>query len=184
MTILLIIIHIMVCLFLIAVVLLQSGKGAEIGAAFGGSSQTLFGSRGAATFLSKMTTVAAVVFMLSSLTLAVVTTRGASVLKKVPLTQEQKSIPNTTGPVQGTGVQPLQQPQQQTPQIPQKQLPLTQQKAPAPQAQHKPLSQVPLKQAPQQQQQVPQTAPQTSQQNVPQAPQQSAPQTPQPAPAK
>lgn len=167
----------MVCLFLIAVVLLQSGKGAEIGAAFGGSSQTLFGSRGAATFLSKMTTVAAVVFMITSLTLAVVTTRGASVLKKVPLTQEQKSIPNTTGPVQGTGVQPVQQPQQQTPQIPQKQLPLTQQKAPAPQAQHKPLVQVPLKQAPQ-------TTPQTSQQNVPQEPQQSAPQTPQPAPAK
>jgi preprotein translocase subunit SecG len=116
MTILLIIIHIIVCLFLIAVVLLQSGKGAEIGAAFGGSSQTLFGSRGAASFLSKMTTIAAVVFMLTSLTLAIVTTKGSSVIKKAPVTQEQQSVPVTPGPVQSGGVQP----NQQTPQTPAK----------------------------------------------------------------
>ena len=66
MTIFLTIVHVTVSLFLIAVVLLQSGKGAEIGAAFGGSSQTLFGSRGAATFLSKMTTISAVAFMVTS----------------------------------------------------------------------------------------------------------------------
>jgi preprotein translocase subunit SecG len=81
MTVLLMILHIIVCLFLIAVVLLQSGKGAEIGAAFGGSSQTLFGSRGAATFLSKMTTIAAVAFMVTSLLLAIVTSKGGSVVK-------------------------------------------------------------------------------------------------------
>ncbi len=71
MTILLIIIHVIVCIALIMIVLLQTGKGADIGAVFGGgSSGTLFGSTGASTFLSKATTVAAVVFMLTSLSLA------------------------------------------------------------------------------------------------------------------
>jgi len=71
MTIFLTILHVMVSLFLIAVVLLQSGKGAEMGASFGSSgSQSVFGAGGGTTFLSKMTTGAAVVFMLTSLTLA------------------------------------------------------------------------------------------------------------------
>ena len=71
MSIFIIIIHIIVCIALIMIVLLQTGKGADMGAAFGGgSSQTLFGSTGASTFLGKATTVAAVVFMLTSLTLA------------------------------------------------------------------------------------------------------------------
>lgn len=119
MTIFLVIIHILVCFFLIAVVLLQSGKGAEMGAAFGGSSQTLFGSRGAATFLSKMTTVSAIIFMLTSFSLAILTTKGSSVVKKAPVSQEQKQIPVApAGPLKGTGTQPLQQGQstQQTPQ--------------------------------------------------------------------
>jgi len=89
---LIIIIHILASLFLIAVVLLQSGKGAEMGAAFGGSSQTLFGSRGAATFLNKLTTVAAVVFMLTSLTLTMVTTKTTSVIKQTA-PADQKAIP-------------------------------------------------------------------------------------------
>jgi len=73
MSILVIIIHIVVSIALIMIVLLQTGKGADMGAAFGGgSSQTLFGSTGASTFLSKATTVAAIVFMLTSLTLAYV----------------------------------------------------------------------------------------------------------------
>jgi preprotein translocase subunit SecG len=119
MTIFLIIIHVFVCFFLIGVVLLQSGKGAEIGAAFGGSSQTLFGSRGAASFLGKMTTVAAVVFMLTSLILAIVTARGGSVVKRtVPVQQQSAPIP--VGPVQGKATQPLAPLQQQAPQAPQK----------------------------------------------------------------
>jgi preprotein translocase subunit SecG len=133
MTIFLVIIHTLVCLFLIAVVLLQSGKGAEIGAAFGGSSQTIFGSRGAASFLSKLTTVSAVVFMITSLSLAIVTNKGSSVVKKVPVTQEQKSMP-IPAPTQG-GAQPIQQqlpskPQQQ-PQTQQQSLPQMPQKTPA-----------------------------------------------------
>ncbi|MBU4564861.1 MAG: preprotein translocase subunit SecG [Desulfarculus sp.] len=65
------IIHLLASVTLVLVVLLQTGKGASVGAAFGGSSQTVFGSTGAATFLSKMTTVVAIVFMFTSLGLAV-----------------------------------------------------------------------------------------------------------------
>ena len=111
------IIHLIVCFFLITIVLIQGGKGAELGAAFGGSSQTLFGARGAATFFSKLTTGAAVVFMLTSFTLAIVTSQGGSVVKKVPVTtQPQQAIPQgTPGPLQG--VQPT-QPAQQAPAAP------------------------------------------------------------------
>jgi preprotein translocase subunit SecG len=70
-SVLLVIVHVIVCVALILIVLLQTGKGADIGAAFGaGSSQTLFGSTGASTFLSKATTVAAIVFMVTSMGLA------------------------------------------------------------------------------------------------------------------
>lgn len=66
------VIHIVVCLFLIIVVLLQSGKAADLAGAFGGmGSQTAFGPRGAATMLSKATTFAAVVFMLTSIWLGI-----------------------------------------------------------------------------------------------------------------
>ncbi len=65
------IVHVATCLFLIAVVLLQHGKGADIGAAFGaGASNTVFGSRGAGNFLTKLTTFSVIVFMLTSLTLS------------------------------------------------------------------------------------------------------------------
>jgi len=71
MTIVLTILHVLVSIFLISVVLLQSGKGAEMGASFGSSgSQSVFGAGGGTSFLSKMTTGAAVIFMLTSLTLA------------------------------------------------------------------------------------------------------------------
>ncbi len=70
MTVFIVIIHVIVCIGLILIVLLQTGKGASMGAAFGGSSQTIFGSSGATTFLGKITTGVAVVFMLTSLTLA------------------------------------------------------------------------------------------------------------------
>jgi preprotein translocase subunit SecG len=67
---LLIVIHVIVCLFLIIIVLLQHGKGADIGATFGGSSQTLFGTEGPLPLLNKITTFAAVIFMLTSAALA------------------------------------------------------------------------------------------------------------------
>jgi preprotein translocase subunit SecG len=67
----LIVVHVMVCFLMVGAILLQSGKGAEIGASFGGSSQTVFGSRGPANFLSKFTVVVAAIFMLTSLGLAI-----------------------------------------------------------------------------------------------------------------
>lgn len=71
--------HLLVTLGLILIVLLQSGKGADIGAVFGGgSSQTVFGGRGAATFLSKLTSALAVLFMLTSLTLTILSSQRAS----------------------------------------------------------------------------------------------------------
>jgi preprotein translocase subunit SecG len=69
MTTIVVIIHIIVSLALIFIVLLQHGKGAGIGAAFGGSSQTVFGSTGAAPFLAKLTAAAAILFMVTSLSL-------------------------------------------------------------------------------------------------------------------
>ena len=66
----LVILHLGVCIALIIIVLLQTGKGSEIGAVFGSSSQTLFGSTGGSTFFGKLTTVVAIVFMLTSLILA------------------------------------------------------------------------------------------------------------------
>jgi preprotein translocase subunit SecG len=65
------VLHVIVCMVLIAVVLLQRGKGAEMGAVFGGgASATVFGSRGAGTFLGKLTTGCAIVFMMTSLSLS------------------------------------------------------------------------------------------------------------------
>jgi len=101
MSVFLVVIHVIVCLSLIMIVLLQTGKGADMGAAFGGgSSQTLFGSTGAATFLSKATTVAAVVFMLTSFTLAYMSSNraGSSVMSDTKAPIEQKA---PTGSEQG-----------------------------------------------------------------------------------
>jgi preprotein translocase subunit SecG len=80
-----IVVHILVCVALIMIVLLQAGKGAEMGAAFGGASQTIFGSAGAMGFLSKLTTVAAVIFMITSLLLTFSSSkRGSTIMKDRP----------------------------------------------------------------------------------------------------
>jgi preprotein translocase subunit SecG len=74
------ILHIIVSFFLIIVVLLQSGKAADLAGAFGGmGSQTAFGPRGAATLLSKATTASAILFMLTSMSLAILANRGAGI---------------------------------------------------------------------------------------------------------
>jgi len=85
MTIILItIVHIIVCFFLIGVVLLQSGKSGDIAAAFGGQgSQTAFGPRGAATVLTKATTWSAIIFIVTSITLSILTARGGGHSKSV-----------------------------------------------------------------------------------------------------
>ncbi len=66
----LIIIHIVVCFFLVAIVLLQHGKGADVGATFGGSGQSLFGTEGPVPLMNKITTASAVIFMVTSISLA------------------------------------------------------------------------------------------------------------------
>ena len=74
---LLTVIHVIVCVFLVVVVLLQSGKAADLAGAFGGmGSQTVFGPRGSATVLSKATTIAAALFMITSLSLSIMATRA------------------------------------------------------------------------------------------------------------
>jgi preprotein translocase subunit SecG len=115
MVILLTVIHILVCFFLVVVVLLQSGKAADLAGAFGGmGSQTAFGPRGSATILSKATTIAAILFMLTSITLSIAATRqGAgsrTVLDKTgrPTTKQQSA------PVKAPTA-PAQAPRQQTP---------------------------------------------------------------------
>ena len=100
MYILVLLVHIVVCLFLIVVILLQSGKAADLAGAFGGmGSQTAFGPRGSATLLSKATTASAAIFMVTSLTLSILATRNAGLATTVLEDQPVKSIPVKTMPV-------------------------------------------------------------------------------------
>ena len=96
----LIIVHVIVCVALIMIVLLQTGKGADMGAAFGGGgSQTLFGSTGASTFLSKATTGAAIIFMLTSLALAYLSSHRTadSIIQSTPAPVEQTAPETQSG---------------------------------------------------------------------------------------
>ena len=89
MVIFLTIVHILLCIFLVIVVLLQSGKAADLAGAFGGmGSQTAFGPRGSATVLSKATTIAAALFMVTSMTLAIYAARAGTATSSV--TESQK----------------------------------------------------------------------------------------------
>jgi len=103
MNIIIIVIHVVVSLALICIVLLQHGKGAGIGAAFGGSSQTVFGSTGAAPFLAKLTAAAAILFMLTSLSLTFLgRQKEASVMQgagKPGATQSAPATPPAAAPV-------------------------------------------------------------------------------------
>jgi preprotein translocase subunit SecG len=100
------VIHVLVCLFLIAVVLLQHGKSADIAATFGGmGSQTAFGPRGAATLLTRATTWAAILFMLTSITLSILESRRqgpTSVLEGATPTQSQPTQPKAPPPTDQT----------------------------------------------------------------------------------
>jgi preprotein translocase subunit SecG len=97
MYILFLLVHILVCIFLIIVVLLQSGKAADLAGAFGGmGSQTAFGPRGSATLLSKATTISAVLFMITSLSLSILATRGAGLGTTVLEGGSPKSAPIKT----------------------------------------------------------------------------------------
>ena len=129
-------IHVIVCLFLVVVVLLQSGKAADLAGAFGGmGSQTVFGPRGSATVLSKATTIAAVVFMVTSLSLSIMATRSGGAVpaifeKKAPAQKNNGAAPPPVGsqvPIQVTPTvngqqtaptQTIPMPVQATPELP------------------------------------------------------------------
>lgn len=101
MSLFIIVIHIVACIALIMIVLLQTGKGADMGAAFGGgSSQTLFGSTGASSFLGKATTGVAILFMLTSLILAYMSgdKSGKSIVMDAPAPIEQSLPASETAP--------------------------------------------------------------------------------------
>ena len=108
--------HVLVCFVLIIVIMLQSGSAADLAGAFGGAgSQTAFGPRGAATFLSHATTWCAIVFMMTSLTLSVkrapsdVSTSTGSVLEQTQKSGTAPTKPAQTAPIQ-IPIQPTQQP--------------------------------------------------------------------------
>ena len=110
MTIVLTIIHVIVCFFLVVVVLLQSGKAADLAGAFGGmGSQTAFGPRGSATVLSRATTVAAAVFMVTSLTLAILATRNATASGSVLERQKAPAAKTAPGATSGADRQAVRQ---------------------------------------------------------------------------
>ncbi len=98
--------HIIVCVILVLVVLLQSSRGADLAGAFGGgATQTAFGSRGPASFLSKMTTVAAIIFMLTSIGLTLIVGNRTESSKSVLETTKQQQ---TTRPAKKQPAQPQQ----------------------------------------------------------------------------
>lgn len=104
-------VHIVVCLFLIVVVLLQMGKGAELGSVFGGSSQSVFGSSGPGSFLEKVTVAAAVIFMITSISLFYFS-KTSSIVGKISVEEKTGQNENIPSP------QPLPEPEQQESQPP------------------------------------------------------------------
>jgi preprotein translocase subunit SecG len=130
----LVVLHVIVAVALILIVLLQAGKGAGIGAAFGGASQTVFGPRGPGNFLSKLTTAAAGIFMVTSLVLAIFSSQyiGGSVIMSAPVPRPaaaptatpsggEKTAPNVPGASEGTGTVETPAPQSEGTEKPQEQ---------------------------------------------------------------
>jgi preprotein translocase subunit SecG len=116
--------HVVACLFLIAVVLLQQGKGQDLASAFGGGgTQTAFGPRGSATVLSRATTILAGLFMVTSLALSIVRPGPSGVLDQIPdaaasPTPAATAAPATTTPAAPAAEAPAQAPPAQTPASP------------------------------------------------------------------
>ena len=102
------IVHILTSIGLILVVLLQQGKGAEMGAVFGGSSSTIFGSSGAGNFLTRLTTGMAIVFMITSLTLGYFAGRRPSATifdTRTPSAEQPRTAPRSSAPGSPQGSQ-------------------------------------------------------------------------------
>ena len=95
---LILVVHYLLCFFLMLMILLQAGKGADMGAVFGGASQTVFGSRGPATFLNKATAVVAIMFIITSISLAHYAKNASteSVIDKAPISDTAPALPANT----------------------------------------------------------------------------------------
>jgi len=128
----LIVVHVVVAIALVLIVLLQAGKGAGIGSAFGGASQTVFGPRGPGSFLGKLTTAAAGIFMITSLVLAVFSSQylGGSVILSTPASKPspapittppggEQMAPTAPSTSEGSGTVEPSAPQSDTPETPQ-----------------------------------------------------------------
>ncbi|MGB9764482.1 MAG: preprotein translocase subunit SecG [Candidatus Saccharicenans sp.] len=118
---LLIIVHVIICIVLILAVLLQSGKAADLAGAFGGvGSQTAFGPRGAQSLLGKITTICAILFMITSLGLWILQGKTSSVVKNIPVketpaaTQTQKPAPEKSTATSQKATQNTQKAEQKT----------------------------------------------------------------------
>lgn len=98
MTSIIVIFHVTICVLLVLIVLLQAGKGADMGATFGGGSQTVFGSGGAAPFLTKLTTAIAILFMVTSISLTMISSRQARKTVVESITTPAVPVPQTTTP--------------------------------------------------------------------------------------
>ena len=150
---LVVLIHLLACIALIAIVLLQTGKGAEMGAAFGGASQTLFGGSGGSSFMTKLTTGAAVVFIITCLLLSFMYRPGGRAGRSVmtdippvekpeakPPAQPQQPVVPEARPVQPESTGPSSQAPEATQKAPetQQQAPAETSREPAPQQQSQP----------------------------------------------
>lgn len=100
--------HILVSAILIGMVLLQKGKGADIGAAFGGASNTVFGPRGAQSFMAKLTTGAAIIFMITSFFLAVTSAKKSSLMESVTPPAQSQQAPMQLPPPAAAPLAPAQ----------------------------------------------------------------------------
>jgi preprotein translocase subunit SecG len=107
------VIHVLTCILLVLVVLIQSGKGAEISTSFGGSSQTVFGSSGGANFFTRFTSTAAAIFMVTSVVLTLMSGQNR---KSVFEGSSSSTAARSTAPANsGRGTQPAQQDQKHAP---------------------------------------------------------------------
>lgn len=114
------IVHVVTCILLILVIMIQSGKGAEISASFGGSSQTVFGSSGGANFFVKLTQGAAAIFMVTSLVLTIMGSQNKkSLFETAPATQAPVSQPATPAQPAAQPAAPATAPQGTAPAAPQ-----------------------------------------------------------------
>ncbi|MFN7684362.1 MAG: preprotein translocase subunit SecG [Oligoflexia bacterium] len=107
------VVHIITCILLILVVLIQSGKGAEISASFGGSSQTVFGSSGGANFFTRLTTTLAAIFMVTSVALTILANQSKKSVFEGQAAVPAQQAPAQQAPTPAEAAKPSEKPKQE-----------------------------------------------------------------------